>query len=168
MMRSKRVLAILVLLMVTGVVASFSSLFSPAPVVVRFLRYTNNTAGVRVALLEITNRSNTAFAWHLRSDARTRDFILGLSDLMETNGELRNYGGAGSFNIFERDFLQFTIEEFRASDRIWVELHHYPKTAGERRRQLWADWIERRGLRQMSIYVRAGLRVTGPVLPKDT
>ena len=86
---------------------------------------------------------------------------------METNGELRNYGDSGGFNIFERDFLQFTIEELRAGDRVWVELHHYPKTAGERRRQSWANWIERHGLRQMSIYVRAGLRVTGPVLPKD-
>src|SRR5438046_7366485 len=64
---------------------------TPEPLALRFLHYTNNEARVRIAVMEITNHTDVAYRWTLRSDAKPGSLIW-ITDLVETNGELRGVG----------------------------------------------------------------------------
>jgi hypothetical protein len=140
--------------------------FAPEPLALRFLHYTNNEARVRIAVMEITNRTDAAYRWTLRSDANPGSLVW-ITDLVETNGELRGVGISGGVNIFGRDALQFGTDDFKAGKQLWVEVDHYPKTGGEQFREKLSDRLWRTGLLRAALHMRKGHRINGPVLPPD-
>jgi hypothetical protein len=141
--------------------------FTPEPLVLRFLHYTNNPARVRIAVMEITNRSSSPYEWTLRSDAKTADTLVWISDLVETNGALRPVGMSGGVNLFDHDALQFGTDDFQPGKMHWIEIHHYPKTGSEKFRERLSDFLWRTGLLRAALYARKGHRINGPVLPPD-
>ena len=145
------------------------SLFSPEPLALRFLYYTNNAARQRIALMEITNRVDSPYRWSLRSEAEARgvNHEVWITDLVETNGELRGVGISGGVNLFPHDALGFGTDDYQPGKRLWVVINHYPPTRGERQREKFSHWLERRGFRRLAPYVRESKRIYGPVLPPD-
>jgi hypothetical protein len=143
------------------------SRLAPEPLVLRFLHYTNSPARVRIALMEITNRSSSPYRWTLRSDAQSAETAVWITDVVETNGALRGVGMSGGVNLFEHDALQFGTDDFRQGKRLWVEVDHYPKTRSEQFRERLSDRLWRAGLLRAALYVRRGHRINGPVLPAD-
>jgi hypothetical protein len=141
--------------------------FAPEPLALRFLRYTNSPARVRIAVMEITNRSSSPYEWTLKSDARSADSLVWITDLVETNGTLRPVGMSGGVNLFDHDALQFGTDDFQPGKILWVEIHHYPKSKTEQFRERLSDFLWRTGLLRAALYVRKGHRINGPVLPPD-
>ena len=117
--------------------------------------------------MEISNLTDVPYEWKFHSGAKDINHDVGVSELMETNGELRPVSPFTGCNLFEHDVLQFGTDEFHPGERFWVEVKHYPKTASERRREALSYWLERRGLRRLAPYVRKGQRVNAPALPPD-
>src|SRR5215207_8566935 len=105
--------------------------FAPEPLALRFLHYTNSPARVRIAVMEITNRSSSPYEWTLRSDAKTADSLVWITDLVETNGALRPVGISGGVNLFDHDALQFGTDDFQPGKILWMEIRHYPKSKTE-------------------------------------
>src|SRR3954462_3919660 len=106
------------------------SAFAPEPLTLRFLYYTNNNARQRIAMMEITNHTDSPFRWDLRSEVTGVNHVVWITDLMETNGELRGVGMSGGINLFEHDALQFGTDQFQPGKRLWVVINHYPQTRG--------------------------------------
>ena len=142
------------------------SAFAPGPLTLRFLYYTNNEGRQRIAMMEITNNTDSPYRWDLRSEAKGVNFAVWITDLMETNG-LRGVGMSGGINLFEHDALQFGTDDFQPGKRLWVAIQHYPKTPGERRCERFSRWLELRGLRRLGPHVREWRRINGPILPPD-
>jgi hypothetical protein len=140
---------------------------SPEPLGLRFLYYTNNAMRDRIAVMEITNRSDSPYRWSLRSETEGVNHDVLITDLVETNGELRGVGMGGGINLFEHDALQFGTDDFQRGKRLWVVIQHYPATRGERGLEKLSFWLERCGLRRFAPDVRETRRIYGPVLPPD-
>ena len=162
-------LVILLVLLVTGllVAGSWNSMFTEQPMVLRFLYYTNNEVRSRIAVMEISNRTDVPYEWRFHSAAKAVDHLVGVSDLLETNGELRAVGPFTGCNLFGHDALQFGTDEFKPNERFWVEIKRYPKTPGELRREELSGWLWRHGWRRVSPYMGQGRRINGAVLPPD-
>lgn len=169
--RARTAVKVCLLLVAAGVAFLVALLgrapFSQEPLELRFLYYTNNAVQERIALMEITNRSTSAYEWKLGSDAKPANHNVAVSDLMETNGELRAVSPYNGGNLFEYDALRFGTDDFQPGKRLWVSIQHYPPTRVERWRAAWSSWLERRGFRRLAPTVRQGRRINGPVLPPD-
>jgi hypothetical protein len=159
---------ILAVLVIIGGAAAFlgSSIFSKAEVTLKFMGYTTNSMRERIALLEISNRSDRPVEWALHSSAQSDNFLVGVSDLVETNGELRSVGMVGSsITLFDHDALRFGVNELKPGERAWAEIRPYPQTSSGRWRERFSSTLFRLGLHRIAAYVRSGKRVNGPVLP---
>ena len=141
--------------------------FSSEPIALRFLYYTNNTGHARIALMEITNHTDSPYEWKLRSEVKGVNHSVGITDLVETNGELRPVGPFDGTVLFPQDTLQFGTDDFEPGKRLWVAIKHVPKTPWEERRERMADWLWRFGLCRVAPYVKEGRRINGPVLPPN-
>src|SRR5262245_52203757 len=122
---------VLVVGVVSVVLLSWLSRSSTEPLALQFLYYTNNAVRARIALMEITNRAELPYEWHLRSEAKGVNSCVWVTDLVETNGELRAVGISGGINLFEHDALQFGTDDFQPGKRLWVAIKHYPQTRWE-------------------------------------
>ena len=166
--RRCRVILVLAVLALAGWAATFlwSSPLSSSQVAVTFIKYTSN-AVTRVALFEITNQSEGHVEWSLYADGRERDHRVAVTDLVETNGELRHIGSGGPLNLFTHDFIQFATDEFHPGQRVWIKIRPYPPTSGDKRRERVSGWLYRLGWRRAAFPVKPGVRVNGPVLPES-
>src|SRR5262245_27512383 len=72
---------------------------SPEPLTLRFLYYTNNYSRQRIAMLEITNHTESPYVWRLRTESKGVNHGIGITDLMETNGALRPVGPFDGSNL---------------------------------------------------------------------
>jgi hypothetical protein len=143
------------------------SAFTPEPLELRFLYYTNNEMRSRIAVLEITNRSDTSYEWHLRSGHKGVNYVVAITDLVETNG-LRGVLMGGGLHLFEHDALQFATDDFRPGQRLWVAIKHHPKTSDERWLEKMSSWMERCGLRRGAEHLREGRKINGPIFCRKT
>jgi len=167
--RRIRVALVLILIATVLFVAVFrDSIFAKQPVALRFLCYTNNEGRTRIVLMEISNRTDAAYQWQFHSDAKGVNHLVAVTDLMETNGELRSVGPYSGDNLFGHDARQFGTSDFRAGERFWVEIKHYPNTEGELRREKLSGWFWSHRLYRIAPYVRLGQRINGPALPPDS
>ena len=167
---TRRARAGVLLILVAGALllaCNWDSAFSPAPLVLRFLYYTNNAGRDRIAVMEISNRTDSAYEWRLHSSWEPRNQRTAITELVETNGDLRAVSPYDGDNLFGHDTCQFGTTEFQIGKYFWVEAKHYPKTGGELRREKLARWLWRNGLHRAAPYVRQGRRINGPVLPPD-
>lgn len=169
---TRRTAVILVLLMVLTFIfflASrfWESLFSPPPLTLRFLYYTNNTVRDRIAVMEVSNRTDKPYQWSLRSHSKPVDHLVAVTDLVETNGQLLPVSPYNGDNLFGHDARQFGTTDFKSGEQFWVEANHYPKTSAEIRRAKLAGWFWKIGLRRVAPYVGQGQRIHGPELPPD-
>jgi hypothetical protein len=168
-MMRRAAVAILLFLSLTGLlVTGFGdSMYTKQPLALRFLYYTNNQVRSRIAVMEISNRTDEPYEWWFRSCAKGVHHLVHVSDLLETNGELRAVSPFTGCSLFGHDALQFGTDEYQAGEQFWAEVKHYPKTRGERWRERFSWELERCGLRRLASYVREGRRINGPVLPPD-
>jgi hypothetical protein len=168
-MMRRAAVAILLVLSVTGLlVAGFwDSMFTKQPLALRFLYYTNNEVRSRIAVMEISNRTDEPYEWRFHSCAKGVNHVVGVSDLLETNGELRAVSPFTGCSLYGHDTLQFGTDEYQAGEQFWVEVKHYPRTAGDLRRDKLSGWLWRHGWYRASPYVELGRRINGPVLPPD-
>jgi hypothetical protein len=166
-MRTKALHALAVLVIAVGLAAFLgSSMFSKQDVTLSFLGYTTNSMRERIALLEISNHSDQAVEWTLHSSAHSDNFVLAVTDLVETNGELRSVGMAGSsVTLIDHYALQFGVNELKAGERAWIEIRPYPQTRFGHWRERLSAKLFRAGLHRIAAYVISGKRVNGPVMP---
>jgi hypothetical protein len=157
-------------LVILGLAGGVAMLLWPSPlsgraVVLKFLTYTNNVGSIRVAFFEITNESAGHIEWSLHADGRSRDHRVAVTDLMETNGELRHIGSGGPLNLFSHDSLRFATDVLYPGENVWVEIRPYPLTSAVRWRERLAGWLCQLGWHGAAFKVKPGTRVNGPVLP---
>ena len=162
----RRVLLLLSLLILVGGVGTFFD-WSPSrkQVELRFLTYTNN-GFARIALFEITNHSAAAVSWTLYADGRPLNYRVAVTEVIETNGEMRHIGSGGPLNLFGHDSLQFGTDELKPTEkRVWVSIQPYPMTRTGLQRERLADWLYRLGWHSGAYGVKRETRVDAPVLP---
>ncbi len=164
--RRRRVILISALLVFLGLGAAilWPVPLSGRPVVLKFLAYTNN-AYTRVALFEITNQSAADFRWSLHADGRELFHRVAVTELMETNGELRHIGSGGPMNLFRHDSLEFATDELSPGERVWIEIRPYPESRAGRLRNQIAGWLQQRGWISAAFHLKPGTRVEGTLLP---
>jgi len=153
---------------IAALLAVFVWRFLPAsqPLELKFLGYTNDAVGTRIALLEITNHSDSAYEWRLHTDARGWDFAPAVTHLAERDEPLRNVTvGAGGLNLFEHDFLRIATDAVQSGARLSLEIKHYPRTGWEKQRYGFARTLDRFRLYYLAGQLRSGKRVNGPALP---
>ena len=90
-----------------------------------------------------------------------------MTELIETNGELRHIGSGGPLNLFGHDSLQFGTDELKPTEKkVWVSIQPYPMTRIGLQRERLSRWLDRLGWhRGASLAKPRGTRVDGPVLP---
>jgi hypothetical protein len=145
----------------------FFLFWSPASkqVGLRFLAYTNN-GYARIALFEITNHSEHAATWTLRAKGRPLDYRVAVTELIETNGEMRHVGSGGPLTLFGHDSLQFGTDELESTEKkVWVSLRPHPMTETALLRERWSGWLYRLGWHSGAYRLKLGARVDGPTLP---
>lgn len=140
----------------------------PLPLSLRFLHYTNDAAGTRTAMMEISNHTDTPYQWSLHSHSKALNHLVGVTTLLQSNGEMQHVSPYDGGNLFGHDSLCFGTDEFRPGEQFWVEITHYPKTAGELRRDKVSGWLWKLGLRRVAHSARLGRRIDGAALPPDT
>jgi hypothetical protein len=166
----QRVVAVLLVLAVTALFLDRfgDSIFAEQPVALRFLYYTNDAFRTRIALMEVSNRTDTPYEWNLHSHAKGVNHLVAVTTLVETNGEFRHVSPYSGGPLFGHETRQFGTDDFRVGERFWVDIKHYPKTADELRREKLSGWLWSHGLHRAARYVRLGQQINGPVLPPDS
>jgi hypothetical protein len=158
-------LLLLTLLMLVGVAGAFLGWPARKEVGLRFLSYTNN-GFARIALFEITNHSTGAVTWTLYADGRPLDYPVPVTEVIETNGEMRHIGSGGPLNLFGHDSLQFGTDALKPTEKkVWVSIQPYPITRLGRQREQLSGWLYRLGWHGGAFQVKRGTRVDGPLLP---
>ena len=166
--RRARVAILLILTITVLLMAYFCDPISgERPLVIRFLYYTNNAARARIAVMEISNRTDTPYHWTLHSDAKGASHVLAVTDLIDPNGQLRAVSPCSGGTLFDHAMLRFGTDDFEIGKRFWFKVTHYPKTADELRRERVSAWLWRCKLRLAASYVAPGQRINGPVPPLD-
>ena len=118
--------------------------------------------------MELSNRTDSAYEWHFHSHAKAVNHLVAVTQIRENSkDEFRDVSPYSGGNLFGHDTLQFGTDDFRVGERFWVEAKHYPKSAGELRREKLSGWLWSRGLRFVAPHVEVGQRIHGPVLPPD-
>lgn len=148
--------SLLMLALACGVCVFWDWSPSRKQVGLRFLAYTNN-GFAQVTLFEITNHSADAVIWSLHADGRPLDYRVAVTELIETNGEMRHIGSGGPLTLFGHDSLQFGTDELKPTEnKVWVNIRRYPMTWTGRYRERLCGWLN---------LTKRGTRVDGPVLP---
>jgi hypothetical protein len=166
-MRRHRILLLLTLIVLVGIVGALFC-FSPhssKAVGLKFLNCTNN-GHARIVLFEITNQSADAFTWTLYADGREPNHRVAVTELMETDGQMRHIGSGGPLKLFGHDSLKFGTDELNPTEkRVWVSIQPYPMTRIGLQRERLAAWLYRLGWHSGAYAVKRGTRVDAPVLP---
>ena len=164
--RKKVAMSLAVLAGAAFVLVLTQSSQGPPPLSLRFLFYTNIT-GQRIAMMELSNRTDSAYEWIFHSRSKAVNHQVSVSKVKPSSEDEFYDVTINGSNLFGHDTIQFGTDEFRVGEQFWVEAKHYPKSASELRREKLSGWLYSHGLRSVAPYVRIGRRIHGPVLPPD-